>query len=85
MPALADEGYYVVAYDQRGYGRTTGWDKRSFADVDLSTFSYLGIVRDAIILVRALGYKEVACVLGHDFGSAGASLCALTRPDVFKS
>ena len=25
MPALADAGYHVVAPDQRGYGRTTGW------------------------------------------------------------
>ena len=28
MPALADAGYHVVAPDQRGYGRTTGWDGR---------------------------------------------------------
>src|SRR3954462_5949233 len=26
MPALADAGYHVIAPDQRGYGRTTGWD-----------------------------------------------------------
>ena len=25
MPALANAGYYVIAPDQRGYGRTTGW------------------------------------------------------------
>ena len=39
MPALADAGYYVVTFDQRGYGRTTGWDNSSFEDVDLRTFS----------------------------------------------
>ena len=27
MPALADAGYYVLAPDLRGYGRTTGWDE----------------------------------------------------------
>ena len=26
MPSLAAAGYWVVASDQRGYGRTTGWD-----------------------------------------------------------
>jgi pimeloyl-ACP methyl ester carboxylesterase len=27
MPALAEAGYHVVAPDQRGYGRTSGWDR----------------------------------------------------------
>lgn len=85
MPAVAAEGYHVVAYDQRGYGRTTGWDKRDFSSVDLNTFTSTRLVRDAVILVNALGYKEVACVIGHDFGAVGASLCALMRPDIFKS
>ena len=85
MPAIAAEGYHVVAYDQRGYGRTTGWDTREFSSVDLNTFTFTRLVRDAVILVNALGYKEVACVIGHDFGAVGASMCALMRPDLFKS
>ncbi len=85
MPAVALEGYYVVAYDQRGYGRTTGWDTREYSFVDLNTFTFTRLVRDAVILVNALGYKEVACVIGHDFGAVGASMCALMRPDLFKS
>lgn len=85
MPAIADEGYYVVAYDQRGYGRTTGWDTGNFSSVDLNTFRYTILVRDAVVLVNALGYKEVACVLGHDMGAIAASLCAVMRPDLFKS
>ena len=28
MPALAAAGYHVIAPDQRGYGRTTGWERR---------------------------------------------------------
>jgi pimeloyl-ACP methyl ester carboxylesterase len=32
-----------------------------------------------------LGYKEVACVIGHDFGAVASSMCALMRPDLFKS
>lgn len=85
MPAIADQGYHVVAYDQRGYGRTTGWDTREFSSVDLNTFAFTRLVRDAIILVHALGYKEVTCVIGHDFGAVAASMCALMRPDFFKS
>ena len=31
MPALAEAGYHVIAPDQRGYGRTTGWDPATTA------------------------------------------------------
>ncbi|PQE15619.1 epoxide hydrolase protein [Rutstroemia sp. NJR-2017a BBW] len=85
MPAIAAEGYHVIAYDQRGYGRTTGWDTRGFSAVDLNTFTFTKLIRDAVILVYALGYHEVACVIGHDFGAVGASMCGLMRPDLFKS
>lgn len=85
MPALASEGYHVVAYDQRGYGQTTGWDTRDFSSVDLNTFTFIRLVRDAVIFVNALGYREVECVIGHDFGSVSSSMCALMRPDIFKS
>ncbi|RDW62380.1 hypothetical protein BP6252_11813 [Coleophoma cylindrospora] len=85
MVPLANLGYHVVAYDQRGYGRTTGWDTREYSTVDLNTFSFVRLVRDAVIFVSALGYKDVACVIGHDFGAVSASLCALMRPDIFKS
>jgi pimeloyl-ACP methyl ester carboxylesterase len=83
MPALAAAGYHVVAPDQRGYGRTTGWD--SSYDGDLGSFRILNIVRDAVGLVLALGYRSVAAVIGHDFGSPVAAYCALARPDVFSS
>jgi pimeloyl-ACP methyl ester carboxylesterase len=32
-----------------------------------------------------LGYRSVAAVVGHDFGSPVAAWCALVRPDVFRS
>jgi pimeloyl-ACP methyl ester carboxylesterase len=85
MPILAKAGYHVVAVDQRGYGRTTGWDTRPFAEVDLKNFSVLNLVRDMVVLVNALGYHTVRCLCGHDFGAASAALCALTRPDMFQS
>jgi pimeloyl-ACP methyl ester carboxylesterase len=83
MPALADAGYHVIAPDQRGYGRTTGWDANY--DGDLAPFRLLNLVRDALGLVSAFGYASVDAVIGHDFGSPVAAWCALVRPDVFRS
>ena len=83
MPALAAAGYHVIAPDQRGYGRTTGWDPSY--DGDLSQFRLLNLVRDAVGLVSAFGYRHVDAVVGHDFGSPVAAWCALVRPDVFRA
>jgi len=83
MVPLAAAGFRVVAPDQRGYGRTTGWDPNY--DGDLGSFRILNAVRDALGLVSALGYREVAMVAGHDFGASVAAWCALVRPDVFRS
>src|SRR5256886_15344997 len=83
MPALAEAGYHVIAPDQRGYGRTTGWD--GDYDGDLASFRLLNLVRDALGLVSALGHRTVAAVVGHDFGSPVAAWCALVRPDIFRS
>ncbi|SDT38922.1 alpha/beta hydrolase [Bradyrhizobium canariense] len=83
MPALAQAGYHVIAPDQRGYGRTTGWDANY--DGDLNSFRLLNLVRDALGLVSAFGYRHVDAVVGHDFGSSVAAWCALVRPDVFWS
>ncbi len=83
MPALAAAGYHVIAPDQRGYGRTTGWS--ADYDADLAPFSFFNLVRDALTLVSAFGYKQVEAVIGHDFGSPVAAWCALIRPDVFRT
>jgi pimeloyl-ACP methyl ester carboxylesterase len=80
MPLLADAGYHVVAPDQRGFGRTTGWVNDY--DAPLGAFSLLNATRDAIGLVSALGYRRTAMLVGHDFGSPVAAYCAVARPDV---
>ena len=59
MPALAAAGYHVIAPDQRGYGRTTGWD--ADYDGDLASFRLLNLVRDALGLVSAFGYRSRRC------------------------
>ncbi len=81
MAPLAAAGYHVVAPDQRGYGRTTGWD--CDYDGDLDAFRLLNIATDALALVSKVGRQSVAAVVGHDFGSPVAARCALARPDVF--
>ena len=83
MLPLAASGCRVVAPDQRGYGRTTGWDAEY--DGDVGSFRILNAVRDALGLVSALGYRETALVAGHDFGASVAAWCAVVRPDVFRS
>jgi pimeloyl-ACP methyl ester carboxylesterase len=83
MLPLAAQGFHVVAPDQRGYGRTTGWD--GDYDGDLGSFRLLNLARDMLGLVAALGYRSVAGVIGHDFGSPVAAWCALLRPDIFRS
>jgi pimeloyl-ACP methyl ester carboxylesterase len=83
MLPLAAAGFHVVAPDQRGYGRTTGWD--GDYDGDLGSFRMLNLVKDTLGLVAALGYRSVAAVIGHDFGSPVAAHCALIRPDVFRT
>ncbi len=81
MPALAGAGFHVVAPDQRGFGRTTGWDDRY--DGDLASFRQLNLVTDLLALLAAMSIPRVAALVGHDFGSVVAAWAALIRPDVF--
>lgn len=83
MLPIAEAGYHVIAPDQRGYGRTTGWDPDY--DGDLGSFRLLNLVRDALGLVSAFGLRSVTAVVGHDFGASVAAWCALVRPDVFRA
>jgi pimeloyl-ACP methyl ester carboxylesterase len=81
MGPLAAAGYHVIAPDLRGYGRTTGW--AGSYDDDLSPFRATNLLRDVMGLVFAFGYRSVAAVVGHDFGSPVAAYCTLARPDIF--
>ena len=75
MPALANAGYYAVAPDCRGFGRTAGWDDAW--DADSQPFLMLNLLRDQIALVNALGYRSTAMMVGHDQGSLMAAYGAL--------
>lgn len=80
---LASAGFHVIAPDARGYGRSTS-EPVTFED-SLLPYSMLNRVGDVLGLVRALGYEQVAAVVGHDWGGPTAQWCARLRPDVFLS
>jgi len=85
MTPLAAAGYHVIAPDLRGYGRSGGTEVK-FDDSDgLALFRTLNEVTDMVALVSAFGYKSVAAIIGHDFGSPVSAWCSVVRPDIFKS
>lgn len=83
MLPLAAQGFHVIAPDQRGFGRTTGWEHGY--DVDLQPFGIINLVTDVVALVTALGHRRVHAVVGHDCGALVAAHAALIRPDIFRS
>ncbi|KAK2063307.1 hypothetical protein LY76DRAFT_613057 [Colletotrichum caudatum] len=56
MPKLAEAGYYAVAFDMRGFGRTHNAD---LCPISESSFRPMTALRDVVTLVRALGYETV--------------------------
>ena len=85
LPLLssAPHNFHALAFDQRGYGRTH--PPRTDSPLPSSTFTPLTLLRDTLHLLSALGWSSVDVVVGHDFGAVTAALCALARPDIFKS
>ena len=82
MPALADAGYWVVAPDNRGFGRTKGWENGY--DCNLWSFSMINLVRDNLALIRALGRESIHLMIGHDLGASLTAWSALIRPDIIR-
>ncbi|KAJ9653800.1 hypothetical protein H2198_007089 [Neophaeococcomyces mojaviensis] len=87
LPRLAEKGYYAVAFDQRGYGRTHTPNLKSIPG---HTFRPLSLIKDTITLVHALGYDHIHTIVGHDFGAVTATYLSLARgslspPDFVRS
>jgi pimeloyl-ACP methyl ester carboxylesterase len=74
LPALAAEGFHVVAPDMRGYGLS---DKPS----GIESYGARHLVADVAGLVRALG-EERASVVGHDWGAGVTWSFAMAHPEL---
>lgn len=79
LPRLAEAGFYAVAFDQRGYGRTHSPNLKSIPG---HTFRPLSLIKDTITLVYALGYDKIHTIVGHDFGAVTATYVALSRGSI---
>lgn len=83
MGPLAEAGFHVLAPDQRGFGRSSGWS--AGYDADLQPFGLLNLARDTLDLAAACGHAQLAAVAGHDFGAPVAAWCALLRPEAVRA
>jgi pimeloyl-ACP methyl ester carboxylesterase len=75
--ALAAAGYWAVAPDLRGYGR-------SECPADIAAYTSLDVIGDLIALLDALGERQ-AVVVGGDWGATIAWQAAQLRPDRFRA
>ena len=74
-PRFASE-FHVVAMDLRGYGDSS----KPQTTPDHEPYSKRAMARDAVAVMRALGYERFD-VAGHDRGGRVAYRLALDRPD----
>jgi non-heme chloroperoxidase len=82
VPALLDAGYRVIAYDRRGFGKSSqpasGYDYDTFA-ADLNTLMERLDLRDAVLAGHSMGTGEVTRYLGS-YGSARVAKGVLVSP-----
>jgi pimeloyl-ACP methyl ester carboxylesterase len=75
IPALLNAGYRVIAYDRRGFGRssqpTTGYSYDTFAEDLQKVIKHLGL-RDFALVGFSMGGGEVARYAGK-YGTKGVS------------
>ena len=82
LPRLAQAGYYAVAPDMRGFGRSHNAD---LSAIQKDSIRSLTAVADVVALVHALGYESIHTLVGHDLGAFVAAITSLFRPDMVKS
>jgi len=82
VPALLEAGYRVIAYDRRGFGKSSqpvvGYDYDTFA-ADLNTLLEYLDVRDAVLVGHSMGTGEVTRYLRR-YGSARVAKGVLVSP-----
>jgi pimeloyl-ACP methyl ester carboxylesterase len=75
MEAVADAGYKAIAFDMRGYGRSS-------APAQAQEYTPYHTVGDAVAVLAASGAAS-ATIVGHDWGANVAWSAAMMRPDLF--
>lgn len=87
MTRLAAAGFYVVAPDMRGCGRTPAF--RFLANGNGPThyqeYTPRMAVNELKSLVYALRYRQTVCVVGHGTGAMIAGYCGLMDEEMFAS
>src|SRR6476620_10685610 len=82
IPVLVDAGFRVIAYDRRGFGKssqpTTGYDYDTFAN-DLRMLLNTLDLRDVTLVGHSMGTGEVTRYLGQ-FGSTLVARGVLVSP-----
>jgi non-heme chloroperoxidase len=82
VPVLLEDGHRVIAYDRRGFGKSsqpvTGYDYDTFA-ADLHVLLETLDLRDVILAGHSMGTGEVTRYLGQ-FGSARVAKGVLISP-----
>jgi non-heme chloroperoxidase len=82
VPVLLDAGHRVIAYDRRGFGKSshpvTGYDYDTFA-ADLATLLDHLDLHDAVLVGHSMGTGEVTRYLGH-YGSDRVAKGVLVSP-----
>ena len=78
MPALAEAGYRVVAYDRRGFGRSdqpwTGYDYDTFADDLKAVLDGLDL-QDVALVGFSMGGGEIARYMSRHAGAGSRRRC----------
>ncbi len=82
VPVLLDDGRRVIAYDRRGFGKSSqpvsGYDYDTFAS-DLHTLLETLDLRDVVLVGHSMGTGEVTRYLGR-FGSSRVAKGVLISP-----
>jgi len=78
VPLLAERGFEVLAYSQRGQAD-------SAAPVGVENYALADFARDAIEVAGLVGDGQPVHLLGHSFGGCVARAAAIAQPAVFRS
>tara|TARA_Y100000589_G_scaffold307652_1_gene323508 strand:- start:247 stop:1347 length:1101 start_codon:yes stop_codon:yes gene_type:complete len=78
---LSANGYFCIAPDQRGYGKTSFINEE---EQKLSKFSVLNLVEDINSFLKKINIYKVD-LIGHDFGAYVSCYLALLYPNLINS